>query len=341
MGYIDVDQTTTLKEWCDKPEHNCCQGEDTCIDWSSVATYEVCKDSCNNEDACKGVAKNAQSGATIKFDVGSCNGEGSCLVMGPNLQTLIVKRNGCNGEGSCNVMAFEATNLQTLVVGENSCTESYSCNSAAYDAKSLKQLFIDDEQCKSGSSCKDCGRDSTFDDTLQVTETCCEAVFDEDYFGNFDEACNYSTTPPEEPNPCKNVHCSYRGKCQVLSLTEAECKCENTFIPSENKLDCICPSNHEFNADVNRCFPITEAPSKSPTISPTKTSSTSPSHIATIQEDVCEDDETATFQLIKIDKDVPCAWITKNWKKRAIREEKYCGLDEVKAICPATCGLCS
>ena len=105
------------------------------------------------------------------------------------------------------------------------------------------------------------------------------------------------------------------------------------------------------NANANSCFPITEAPSKSPTISPTKTSSASPSKSTTTEEDACDDDETATFALIKIDKDFPCSWINNNYKKRAIRKEKYCALDirkekycaldDVKAICPVSCGLCS
>ena len=290
-----------------------------CTEWNEALPYTICGGSCQGTQACAGIAKNASGGSSVKINSGGCKGGTSaCYKIGQyggNVEIEIGSGACANVDYACFAIGITAQSLTRIEVPANEC---------------LDTTTFTDSNGNSGTvgKCFSCGDSSTLTGTLVAT----------------DEACNY--TPPqeeqEEPtNPCNNINCSNRGKCQVLSLTEAECKCENTFIPSENKLDCICPSNHEFNADVNRCFPITEAPSKSPTISPTKTSSASPSQVATTtDEDVCEDDETATFKLIKVDKDVPCSWITKNKKKRAIRKERYCGLDEVKAICPATCGLC-
>ncbi|GFH43835.1 predicted protein [Chaetoceros tenuissimus] len=96
-------------------------------------------------------------------------------------------------------------------------------------------------------------------------------------------------------------------KCQLLSPTEAACKCENIFIQSANKLDCICDSNYEVDSDANCCFPITES---------------------------------ATFALINVEKDVPCSWLDKNYKMRDVRKKRYCKLERVKEICPASCGVC-
>ena len=78
----------------------------------------------------------------------------------------------------------------------------------------------------------------------------------------------------EPPSPCAGVTCSNAGKCQVTSPTTALCKCENTFVPSESGLKCICPDGLNFHASVNRCLPPptaapTNSPTKSPTLAPT------------------------------------------------------------------------
>ena len=376
-NYSAVDDgVTTLSSWCSS--NNCCSTDGVvgleCIEWSSKpdTVYEVCKNSCNGDRACASVARNAGNGSTITFESGSCSSTDgySCLGMASSTTkklNLFVGEGSCSNANSCYGMAAGATNLEELSIGQSSCTKPGSCVDAAFFAESLKQLYIDAGECNSQNTCENCGYDSTFGEALQLTTACCN---EEGSSGNddrsyyFDTACQYSepsaspsississmssvpsdqpsNEPPEEPNPCKNVNCSNRGKCHVLSFTEAKCQCENTFIQSDSKLDCICPSNHEFNANVNRCFPITEVPSKSPNLSPTSSPTLSPTSTSTTKKDVCEDDETATFELIKIDKDVPCSWITKNWKKRSIRKMKYCGLDDVKAKCPESCGLCS
>jgi len=144
-----ADDGTTLSNWCSS--HSCCQEPNACANWSSVATYEVCENSCNGVAVCNNVASSATSnGASIKFDLGSCDGNSSCLSL-----------------------ARYAPNLQTLIVGNNACTENTACYYAATNASSLKQLIIADDQCKSSNGCNQCGADSTFDDTLQLTEQCC------------------------------------------------------------------------------------------------------------------------------------------------------------------------
>lgn len=149
------------------------------------------------------------------------------------------------------------------------------------------------------------------------------------------------TNSPTRKNPCEGLTCSRAGKCEVLSLTKAECKCENTFIQSDNKMDCICPNDTVFQADVNRCFPIMESPSESPTFSATVNSSASPSQEPTVEKkDPCVDDMSGTFTL-DIGNTVGCDWILKNKKRSSIRKEKYCSREEVGNMCPASCGACS
>jgi hypothetical protein len=241
-------------------------------------------------------------------------------------------------------------------IGINACRDiNYGCYAIGRSSNSLTRIEIPANECNEGNEagvqdsssntvgkCDSCGGQSTFDGTFVATNNCCAA---DGYYGPdgeyYDEACNYNP-PQEESNPCKNVNCSNRGKCQVLSFTEAECQCENTFIQSETKLDCICPSDHEFNANANRCFPITEAPSKSPTSSPVATPSLSPSQEPTegVKEVPCEDDANSTFTL-DIGNIVNCKWILKNKKRRSVRKAKYCVREEVMNMCPVSCDTCS
>ena len=229
-----------------------------------------------------------------------------------------------------------------MTIGSGSCTLGNSCYQLA-DANSpqsnLKGIAIPNAECVTGGSCDSCGRTTTFTGTFQATETCCAV----DPAGEEDSACNYSP-PVDPPSPCEGVTCSKRGKCQVLSHTEAKCKCENTFINSESGLDCVCPSNYEFNIDANRCFLSTDAPTKIPTKSPSimiTSASPEPSAAKEVEdEDECVDDVNAKFPLLKVEKQVGCIWLTKNKKKKSIRVERYCGLSYVDSICPKTCGVC-
>lgn len=149
----------------------------------------------------------------------------------------------------------------------------------------------------------------------------------------------------QEKKPCDGITCGNAGKC-VLSEsdpTQPTCICENTFeltFNSKGKPSCTCGSDTIFNANANRCFP---PPTQAPTVSPTKTPMTFPTLLPTIKEDEdpCVDDMFSTFPLLKVDKEVGCNWLTKNKKKKRVRMNKYCGLDNVDSICPETCGLCS
>ena len=149
---------------------------------------------------------------------------------------------------------------------------------------------------------------------------------------------------PEPPSPCNGVTCSNAGKCEVLSDTEALCKCENTFVPSESGLECICPDGLEFHANVNRCLPPpTVAPSDLPSAFPSLTPSMVPSNSKIDEDDTpaCFDDVTSTFELFNIMEEVECTWLTKNEKKTNVRKNKYCVIEEVKSLCQSTCGECT
>ena len=148
----------------------------------------------------------------------------------------------------------------------------------------------------------------------------------------------------EPPWPCSGVTCSNAGHCQVTSPTTALCKCENTFIPSESGLECICPDGLEFHANVNRCLPPpTAAPSDLPSFLPSLTPSSVPSNDKIDEEDTptCVDDMSGTFKLFNVMEEVECAWLTRNADKTKVRKNKYCILDEVKSLCQSTCGECT
>ena len=68
----------------------------------------------------------------------------------------------------------------------------------------------------------------------------------------------------------------------------------------------------------------------SPTSSPT-----SPNN------DVICEDGPGTFVLEKTNASVTCDWLTKNEKRTEIRIAAYCGLNEVKTLCPVSCDFCT
>lgn len=152
-------------------------------------------------------------------------------------------------------------------------------------------------------------------------------------------------TENEEPYwPCSGVTCSNAGKCEVTSPTTALCKCENTFVPSESGLECICPDGLDFRANVNRCLaPPTIVPSDLPSEFPSLAPSMVPSDGKIDEEDTpaCFDDVTSTFKLFKKKEEVECTWLTKNEKKTNVRKNKYCVIEEVKSLCQSTCGECT
>ena len=160
---------------------------------------------------------------------------------------------------------------------------------------------------------------------------------------------NYSakvTVHEEPPSPCSGVTCSNAGKCEVLSHTEALCTCENTFVPSESGLECICPDGLDFHANVNRCLPPpTAKPSDLPSVLPSLTPSSIPSDGQIVDEEdtpsSCVDDMSGTFKLFNIMEEVECSWLTKNKDKTNFRKNKYCVIDEVKSLCQSTCGVCT
>ena len=157
-----------------------------------------------------------------------------------------------------------------------------------------------------------------------------------------------SSTPSESPTgppPCKDVSCNNAGKCALSpdDPTKPTCMCENTFeltFDRRGKPSCTCNAESVFHADVNRCFPITSAPSSAPTLVPslTQVPSLSPSQTPSIEK--CVDNELATFTLINLEKSVGCSWILQNKKRASVRKERYCGLERVTSICPESCGLC-
>ena len=53
--------------------------EEVCGDWNPDVTYTICENSCNEDQfACHGIAKNAESSAQVYIGTGSCNGKHAC-----------------------------------------------------------------------------------------------------------------------------------------------------------------------------------------------------------------------------------------------------------------------
>ncbi|GFH55866.1 predicted protein [Chaetoceros tenuissimus] len=330
-----ADGITSLNAYCSV--NNCCRtgtggvnADRECINWNTAVEYKICPGACKDATGvCQAIANGSNGGGKVVIHSNACtNGISVCAGIGVQMEIADIEifSGACVGIGyACNTIG--SSTLTRIVVPANECHEASSSGSYGNVV----------------GKCFHCGKDSIFEGTLVASDSCCAENGDHAET-DYDVACNY-TPPPEEPNPCKNINCSNRGKCQVLSKTDAECKCENTFIQSENKLDCICPSDYEFNANANRCFPITEAPSKSPTSFPTVTSSASPSQEPTEDlekddEDLCEDDVNSTFTLDN-GNIVDCKWILKNKNRRSVRKAKYCVREEIINMCPKSCGTCS
>ena len=354
-NYVAVDGES-LRDWCDSLVNPCCSGGCTtnaeCSTWSPIATYEVCENSCVGEFACKGVAYEAADGSSIRFEKGSCNSsQGPCSYMANSTTKKVnirVGENSCTNSYSCEQMAKDATNLEELIIQENSCTGFLSCFGAAYSASSLKHLSIENS-CSNQDSCRNCGRDSTFDEGLQLTQECCAAESGELPGANFDTACQYIPYV-EAPSPCAGQNCNKAGHCKVTSSTEFTCQCENTFINSANG-SCVCPPGFIREWD-NRCYdpntpsPIaitTKAPTSSPNVSNTPAPTSSPSKKDEDDEDEgCNDDENATFNLIRNpNKSVKCSWLSKNKARASKRIANYCDLPRVKTVCKSTCSFCT
>lgn len=151
--------------------------------------------------------------------------------------------------------------------------------------------------------------------------------------------------PAPERKPCDGVTCG-AGQC-ALSESDSNqptCICENTFelsIDDNGKPLCKCPDDKLLDEPNNRCLaPPTIAPTSSPTKTPTAAPTLAPTSSPIEQTVSCADDANAIFSLDRVDKEVGCEWLTKNWKMKSIRIERYCGRENVDSKCPATCGLC-
>ncbi|GFH62100.1 predicted protein [Chaetoceros tenuissimus] len=328
-NWISTTSGQTLAAFCAVGEADCCRSSgggvnaaEECINWNTAVEYTICPGACRDGTSiCDGIANGSNGGGKVIIHSNACtNGYVVCASIGGQMEIANIEifSGACSGiDGVCYAIGRYSSTLTRIKIPANECNEP--------DVGGVN------------GKCYYCGLLSTFEGTFVATNECCAETY------NYNEACNY-TTPPEEPNLCKNVNCSNRGKCQVLSFTEAECKCENTFIQSEDKLNCICPSDHVFNADANHCFPITETPSKSPTSSPVATPSLSPSQEPTEDKEEdelpCEDDLSSTFTLDN-GNIVDCKWILKNKKRRTVRKAKYCVHEEIINMCPVSCDACS
>lgn len=61
---------------------------------------------------------------------------------------------------------------------------------------------------------------------------------------------------------------------------------------------------------------------------------------ATANDNSC-DDGTGTFTVVNTGSIVTCDWLTKNEKRTVQRIKKYCGLNEIKLLCPSSCNFCT
>jgi len=54
----------------------------------------------------------------------------------------------------------------------------------------------------------------------------------------------------------------------------------------------------------------------------------------------CSNESDFEFTLDNLDKDVNCAWITQNKKRKEVRMERYCSTPDISAACPVACDKC-
>lgn len=124
-----------------------------------------------------------------------------------------------------------------------------------------------------------------------------------------------------------------------------KCVCETTFINTNNGRNCECPPGFIRKKD-NRCYdpnttppsPQTNSPTKSPTKTPTVLPTSSPIGNVVADEN-CSDEVDGTFTLNN-GKTKKCNWLSENSKRDQIRKERYCGLNQVKLVCPSSCDFC-
>ena len=153
----------------------------------------------------------------------------------------------------------------------------------------------------------------------------------------------------EPPSPCANQNCNNAGHCKVTSSTEFRCQCETTFINSADG-SCVCPPGFVRKND-NRCYDpntpsptsLTNAPTSSPNVSNTSAPTSSPTRkIEDDDDEACNDDENATFYLIRNpNKNAKCSWLSKHKTNTGKRIANYCDLPRVKTICKSTCSFCT
>lgn len=73
-------------------------------------------------------------------------------------------------------------------------------------------------------------------------------------------------------------------------------------------------------------------------MSPSASPSASPS--VAENELTCEDG-IGTFTLVNTGNVATCDWLTKNNERMEQRMKKYCGLNEIKLLCPSSCNFCT
>ncbi|GFH43890.1 predicted protein [Chaetoceros tenuissimus] len=265
---------------------------------------------------------------------------------------------GCTTDTDCSSgSTFCVASVGTCATGANSdvCDTHDQCSNG-YCALYGVDVAVDTKRCHDGSNGRSC------DANDQCSSGYCNTSSNRCHNGDIGDLCGAgsdcqssicdsatapslcASPPPPPSNPCLSVNCGPGGQCISMSPTDVSCRCENTFqefLNSNGVPYCDCPKETTFNAEKNRCFaPPTIAPTSSPTKSPTAAPTLVPTSSPIEQTVPCADDADATFSLDRFDKEVGCEWLTKNWKKKSIRIERYCGREKIDSMCPATCGLC-
>lgn len=149
-------------------------------------------------------------------------------------------------------------------------------------------------------------------------------------------------SPIVPPGACRKVNCSGHGKCFEENKL-AVCKCEDTFIQSEKKDDCLCPEGTVLFPKANRCFAITESPTKSPVTAPTTSSPTatptesSPTATPT-ESDLIEEEQLCSdsplpmkIQMNGAKRLRKCAWVARK------KTQERCSIPTVALHCPSAC----
>ena len=144
--WVEVDGSETLTNYCDPGgSNNCCQpntlNDSTKLpcanDWNLEATYKICPNSCNGNNACTRIAERAASGSTIEVGNGACSANFSpCYALqrfNTELVNVIIPGGKCVTNTGCKQCGRDSTFAGIFVTTEECCGVATGETNAAND----------------------------------------------------------------------------------------------------------------------------------------------------------------------------------------------------------------